>query len=88
MEAVKLQNFLKLEGQNLIKIFDFYCTKYQEQAERWAVRYGKIGYINKYAYVLNGNLKQLIFENMTEEWLDFVVICVEGFHTVMILQRD
>ena len=27
--------------------FGFYCTQYSEQAERWATRYGKNGYINK-----------------------------------------
>jgi len=25
--------------------FGFYCTKYPEQAKRWATRYGKSGYI-------------------------------------------
>ena len=30
--------------------FGFYCTNIEKQAERWAIRYGKKGYINKYEY--------------------------------------
>ena len=48
--------------------FGFYTTKYPEQAERWATRYGENGYINKYDYTPNENLNYLIFEEMTEEW--------------------
>ena len=58
--------------------FGFYCTKYPEQAERWATRYGKSGYINKYEYDPNEELNYLIFEEMTEEWLGFVVNCRRG----------
>lgn len=58
--------------------FGFYCTSYKEQAERWATRYGKRGYINSYKYVPNEQLKYLKFENMTEEWLDFIVACRLG----------
>ena len=59
--------------------FGFYCTKYQEQAERWATRYGKDGYINKYEYIPNEKLNYLCFEKMTEEWLDFIVACRSGY---------
>ena len=58
--------------------FGFYCTRYREQAERWATRYGKKGYINKYVYVPNGQLRYLKFKDMTEEWLDFIVACRLG----------
>lgn len=58
--------------------FSFYCTKYQEQAERWASRYGRKGYVNKYEYTPKEGLKYLVFEQMTEEWLDFVVSCRRG----------
>lgn len=51
--------------------FGFYCTKYPEQAERWATRYGKNGYINKYVYEPNDKLNYLVFPKMTEEWLEF-----------------
>ena len=58
--------------------FGFYCTKYEKQAVRWATRYGKKGYVNKYEYVPNNNLKYLKFDDMTEEWLDFIVACRLG----------
>ncbi|MBP3467982.1 MAG: DUF3990 domain-containing protein [Lachnospiraceae bacterium] len=58
--------------------FGFYCTKYEKQAVRWATRYGKKGYVNKYEYVPNHNLKYLKFDDMTEEWLDFIVACRLG----------
>lgn len=45
---------------------------------RWATRYGKKGYINKYKYVPNEHLKYLKFDTMTEEWLDFIVACRVG----------
>lgn len=58
--------------------FGFYCTSIQEQAKRWASRYGEIGYVNQYEYIPNPQLKYLIFPEMTEEWLDFVVDCRSG----------
>ena len=58
--------------------FGFYCTKYQEQAKRWAARYGKKGYINKYEYIPNDKLNYLQFCEMTEEWLDFIIDCRRG----------
>ena len=57
--------------------FGFYCTLYTEQAKRWATRYGD-GYINKYEYVPSSTLNCLYFEEMTEEWLDFIVACRRG----------
>ena len=53
--------------------FGFYCTNIEKQAERWATRYGEEGYINKYEYTENTELKILKFEKMTEEWLDFTI---------------
>lgn len=58
--------------------FGFYCTRMQEQAERWATRYGRKGYVNCYEYIPDKKLKYLIFEEMTEEWLDFIVACRQG----------
>nr|WP_330380310.1 DUF3990 domain-containing protein [Blautia obeum] len=50
----------------------------EKQAERWATRYGEEGYINKYEYTENTELKILKFEKMTEEWLDFIIACRNG----------
>ncbi|MDY2627605.1 MAG: DUF3990 domain-containing protein [Lachnospiraceae bacterium] len=58
--------------------FGFYCTKHEKQAVRWATRYGKKGYVNKYEFVPDYNLKYLVFDEMTEEWLDFIVACRLG----------
>ena len=58
--------------------YGFYCTQYLKQAERWATRYGKKGYINKYEYISNPDLNCLVFEKMTEEWLDFIIDCRSG----------
>ena len=58
--------------------FGFYCTRMKEQAERWATRYGRKGYVNCYEYTPDKKLKYLLFEEMTEEWLDFIVACRRG----------
>ena len=58
--------------------FGFYCTKFPNQAKRWASRYGIKGYLNSYEYTPNYELKYLVFEGMTEEWLDFIVACRSG----------
>lgn len=58
--------------------FGFYCTRFEEQAKRWATRYGQNGVVNKYSYTLSEKLRYLIFPEMTEEWLDFIVSCRSG----------
>ena len=58
--------------------FGFYCTLYEEQAFRWAVRLNGKGFINKYEYKVDKQLKILKFDEMTEEWLDFIVACRNG----------
>ena len=51
----------------------FYCTIIKEQAQRWARRYNtKI--VSVYDVNINSNLKIKEFKEMTEEWLDFIVI--------------
>ena len=58
--------------------FGFYCTRCEEQAKRWAARYGANGYLNKYEYVRDNRLNYKVFDEMTEEWLDFIVACRSG----------
>lgn len=57
--------------------FGFYTTKIKQQAIRWATRFGD-GYISIFEYIHNTSLKTLIFNEMTEEWLDFIVSCRSG----------
>ena len=58
--------------------FGFYCTNFKQQAQRWAIRFGTTGIINEYFYTPSENLRMLVFETMTEEWLDFIVSCRSG----------
>lgn len=58
--------------------FGFYCTRYREQAWRWGTRFGGTGYVSRYEYTPDEELNCLVFEKMTEEWLDFVVSCRRG----------
>ena len=55
----------------------FYCTELEQQAVRWASRYDT-SVVSEYEYTSNENLKTLVFKEMTEEWLDFIVACRSG----------
>ena len=55
----------------------FYCTEYQQQAERWAKRY-HTPIVSVYAFSQNSKLDTLGFDEMTGEWLDFIVNCRSG----------
>lgn len=69
---------IRKEKYNKDFYFGFYCTLLEKQAFRWAVRLNGKGIINEYKYKPNGNLKVLQFDEMTEEWLDFIVACRNG----------
>lgn len=58
--------------------FGFYCTLLERQAQRWALNKRTDHIVNCYEYTEDAKLKQLKFETMTEEWLDFVVSCRKG----------
>jgi hypothetical protein len=55
----------------------FYCTELEIQAIRWASRYDTAA-VSVYEYTANENFKILVFKEMTEEWLDFIVSCRSG----------
>lgn len=55
----------------------FYCTGLKRQAEKWARRYDT-PIVNRYDYRPNNKLKTLCFEEMTDEWLNFIVACRNG----------
>lgn len=56
----------------------FYCTNSYEQARRWAERRHEDGVVNCYSYVENSELHILKFEEMSDEWLDFIAKCRSG----------
>lgn len=67
--------------------FGFYCTRMEEQAKRWSVRYTGKGIINKYQYIPDSSLNVLEFSCMNEEWLDFIAACRMGkAHTYDIVE--
>ncbi len=55
--------------------YGFYCTLFEQQAVRWAKRFGGSGFLNMYEYSPNDFLKIKQFPDMSEEWLDFIVSC-------------
>ena len=55
----------------------FYCTKVQEQAEKWASKFNTpIVNIYELKNIESLNIKE--FKDYTDEWLDFVVGCRSG----------
>lgn len=58
--------------------YGFYCTNLLKQAKRWAMTKKGNSVINRYKYVQDSGLKVLRFEEMTDEWLEFVVNCRRG----------
>lgn len=58
--------------------YGFYCTNYEKQAKRWAMTKKGESVINRYEYELCMDLKILSFDNMTDEWLNFVAKCRMG----------
>ncbi len=58
--------------------YGFYCTNIMKQAKRWALTKRGESIVNRYAYTMNSNLEVCLFQEMTEEWLEFVVNCRRG----------
>lgn len=58
--------------------YGFYCTNLEKQAKRWAMTKKGASVISRYNYTTNENLKSLRFNQMTEEWLDFITDCRRG----------
>ena len=56
----------------------FYCTSYEQQALRWATRFGKAGVVNVYSFDDQTELKIKRFPEMSDEWLDFIAACRNG----------
>lgn len=58
--------------------YGFYCTRLERQAKRWAISRRGASVVSRYTYTEDPDLKMLIFDRMTEKWLDFVVNCRRG----------
>lgn len=58
--------------------YGFYCTNIEKQACRWALARKRKHVVNCYEYVQDTSLKKLVFPQMSEEWLSFVVDCRQG----------
>ncbi len=56
----------------------FYCTNFEKQAKRWALAKKNKHVVNVYSYTENKKLNCLIFKQMSDEWLDFVVSSRQG----------
>lgn len=56
----------------------FYCTEKLKQAQRWALRKEGTPVVNKYRIILKEGVSVKIFEEMTDEWLDFIAACRSG----------
>ena len=69
---------IRLQKYNKDFYFGFYCTNIENQAIRWATRFGGKGFLSEYEYIPNNKLLVKKFSEMTEEWLDFIVDCRLG----------
>lgn len=58
--------------------YGFYCTNIEKQAKRWALVKKQNHIVNQYTYREDTNLKIIRYDEMTDEWLDFVVDCRRG----------
>lgn len=58
--------------------YGFYCSFEEKQAKRWALAKKNKHVVNVYSYTENKNLNCLIFKQMSDEWLDFVVSSRQG----------
>lgn len=68
--------------------YGFYCTNFEKQAKRWALTKKNKHVVNVYSYTENKNLNCLIFKEMSDEWLDFVISSRQGIgHEYDIVER-
>lgn len=78
---------VRICGYNKDFGFGFYCTQFERQAKRWALTKRGKHIVCVYDYTPNHKLKEKIFPQMTDEWLDFVAACRHGeSHTFDIVE--
>ena len=69
---------MRVVGYNKDFGFGFYCTRLERQAQRWAISKRNPHIVCAYEYTPDDSLIVKCFENMTDEWLDFVASCRHG----------
>lgn len=69
---------IRVAGYNKDFGFGFYCTKLERQAKRWALTKRGKHIVCLYEYTPNPELNVRSFPEMSDEWLDFVVLCRHG----------
>lgn len=58
--------------------YGFYCTNFEKQAKKCALTKRGNHVVNIYEFTGYDGCKKKIFNEMTEEWLDFIVACRRG----------
>lgn len=58
--------------------YGFYCTSIEKQAKRGALTKCGESIVNRYEYTENRDLKIRVFDEMTDDWLEFMVNCRRG----------
>lgn len=58
--------------------FGFYCTLFEKKARRWALTKKNRHVVNEYSYDESNDMNKLLFPEMSEGWLQFVVDCRRG----------
>lgn len=69
---------VRIVGYNKDFGFGFYCTRYERQAQRWAISKRNPHIVCVYEYIPDVNLRIKTFAEMTDEWLDFIAACRHG----------
>lgn len=63
---------IRVFGYNKDFGFGFYCTRFERQAQRWAISKRNPHIVCVYEYTPDTYLSVKVFPEMTDEWLDFV----------------
>lgn len=67
--------------------YAFYCTDYFAQARKWASARRGSSVVSVYICHPNPTLRAIHFQDMTEEWLNFIVNCRRDYpHTYDIVE--
>jgi len=76
--AVVQRPEIRVAGYNKDFGFGFYCTRFERQAQRWALTKPGRHIVCRYSYTPDNSLRLKTFDEMTDGWLDFVAACRHG----------